>query len=119
MLTKTMPATIPALLKVKTQGVEITLGLTFHNRTPDDFDAFIGNQENLKAPDGVTNEGEMLRHSNASVALYTIKSFDDGTNDAFPLTRDGLIEMDRHYPGILYALHKAYHQARGAAVEKN
>lgn len=118
MLTKKTPDTIRTTLTIKAQGVENTLLLTYHNRTADEFDEFVRNPENLKVPDD-TPETLGIAHINASLVLYLVKSFDDGTDKAFPLTRDGLVELERTWPGTLIGIVKGYHQARGAAVEKN
>ena len=119
MLTEQTPETIKATLKIKAQGVENTLLLTYHNHSPDAYDEFTKNPENMKAPDGGESDVMIVAHINASLALFVVKSFDDGTDKAFPLTRDGLIKMERHWPGTLFGIIRGYHQARGAAVEKN
>lgn len=118
MLNKKTPETIKANLKVKGQGVENTLLLTYHNRSPDDYDAFVKNPENLKVPDGVTHD-EGVNHINAGLVLYVVKSFDDGTDKEFPLTRDGLIDLEKHWPGSLFGIIRGYHISRAVAVEKN
>ena len=121
MLTKQTPETIAARLTVKAQGVENTLQLTYHNHKPEVFKAFIDNPENLKIPDDVekTNEKLGIANINASVVLFVVKSFDDGTDSAFPLNRAGLLDLEEHWPGVLGGIVKGYHQSRGAAVEKN
>lgn len=119
MLTKKTPDTIKATLTVKAHGVENTLLLTYYNRSPDDYDAFTRNPENLKIPEGVTDDLIGLAHINASLALYLVKSFDDGTDKDFPVTRDGLVDLEAHWPGILMGLVRGYHQSRAASVEKN
>ena len=53
-LTKDTPDTIKATLEVMAQGVKNTLMLTYHNRTPDEYDEFSTNPENLKAAEQVT-----------------------------------------------------------------
>lgn len=119
MLTEDTPDTIKASLKVKAMGVENNLLLTYYNRSPDEFDAFLKNPENLKVPDGVEGDVAGIAHINASLALFLVKSFDDGTDKAFPLNRDGLIKLNRVWPGVLMGIVRGYHQARGAEVEKN
>lgn len=119
MLTKKTPDTIKADLTVKAQGVENRLLLTYHNRTPDDYEAFVTNPENLTIPEGVTGDMLGIAHINASLVLFLVKSFDDGTDEAFPLTRAGLVELERVWPGTLIGIVRGYHQSRGAAVEKN
>lgn len=118
MLTKKTPETIKASLKVKAQGVENTLLLTYHNRTPEEYEGFVKNPENLKIPEGV-GDGLGIAHINASLILFLVKSFDDGTDTDFPLTRAGLIDLESHWPGTLLGIVRGYHQSRAAAIEKN
>jgi hypothetical protein len=119
MLTEKTPDTIKASLSIKAQGVENTLLLTYFNRSPDEYEGFLKNAENLKVPDDVTTDALGIAHINASLALFLVKSFDDGTDKAFPLNRDGLIKLERTWPGTLIGIVRGYHQARGAEVEKN
>lgn len=118
MLTKKTPETITVTLKVKAQGVENTLLLTYHNRTPEEYEGFVKNPENLKIPEGV-GDGLGIAHINASLILFLVKSFDDGTDTDFPLTRAGLIDLESHWPGTLLGIVRGYHQSRAAAIEKN
>lgn len=118
MLTKKTPDTIKANLKVTAQGVENSLMLTYHNRSPEEYEAFVKNPENLKTPEGASTD-DGVSHINASLVLFLVKSFDDGTDKDFPLTRDGLMQMDRFWPGSLYGIVRGYHQSRAAAIEKN
>lgn len=119
MLTKETPETIRSNLKIKAQGVETSLLLTYHNRSPDEYNEFVRNPENLKVPEGVKGELDGIAHINASLVLYLVKSFDDGTDKAFPLNRDGLVDLEQHWPGTLMGIVKGYHQSRAASVEKN
>lgn len=121
MLTKQTPDTVAARLTIKAQGVENTLQLTYHNHKPEVFKAFFENPENLKVPDDVKPSETRLAiaHINASVVLFVVKSFDDGTDTAFPLNRAGLLDLEEHWPEALPGIIHGYHQARGAAVEKN
>lgn len=118
MLTKKTPETIKATLKVKSQGVENTLLLTYNNRTPEQYKAFVENPENFTPPESVAAE-DGISHINANLVLFLVKSFDDGTDKEFPLTYDGLMELDKFWPNTLYGIIQGYHQARAAAVEKN
>lgn len=119
MLTKQTPEAIKAQLKIKAQGIETMLMLTYYNRTPEEYEAFTANKENLQIPTGVKSDAEGIAHMNAGILLYLVKSFDDGTDNDFPLNRDGLIDLERHWPGTLMGILKGYHQARAASVEKN
>lgn len=119
MLTKKTPETIKASLKINAMGTEQELLLTYHNYAPDDFDAWRQNPENLKARDSAKTEQDMIRDMNATIVLHVVKSFDDGTDEAFPLNMDGLVELDRTWPGMLNGIMLGYHQARAATVQKN
>lgn len=120
MLTKKTPETIKATLTIKAQGVENTLMLTYNNHSSEKFDEFRRNPENLKVPDDATHDDVLaISHINAGLVLFLVKSFDDGTDKDFPLTRDGLVELERTWPGTLIGIVRGYHQSRAAAVEKN
>lgn len=119
MLTKKTPETIKGSLTIKAQGVENSLLLTYFNRQPEEYEAFVKNPENLKVPDSIITDGDGVTHVNASLVLFLVKSFDDGTDEAFPLTRAGLIELERFWPGTLFGIIRGYHQSRAASVEKN
>ena len=119
MLTKKTPETIKGNLTIKAQGVENNLLLTYHNRSPDEYEAFVQNPENLKVPDGVTSDAKGIAHINAGLILFLVKSFDDGTEKDFPLTRDGLLELEKFWPGTLLGIVRGYHHSRAADVEKN
>lgn len=119
MLTKKTPDTIRTTLTVKAQGVENTLQLTYFNHDPDKYDEWVKNPENLNIPEAVQGEGNGIAHINASLVLFVVKSFDDGTDKDFPFNRDGLIDLERTWPGTLLGIVRGYHQARAAAVEKN
>lgn len=118
MLTKKTPEKIKTILKIKAQGVENTLQLTYKNHAPEKYQEFISNPENLKVPEG-TSDNAGIAMINAQIVLFVVDSFDDGTDKDFPLTLDGLVDMDQHWPGVLMGLIRGYHMARGASVEKN
>lgn len=130
MLTEETPDTIKATLQVKAQGAEYTLALTYHNRDQDEFDAFARNADNLKPPskpeptgnaavDDTTATIETFRAANIHLVLYLVKSFDDGSDVAFPLNYAGMEKLDKRFPGLLSGIIRGYHQARAAEVQKN
>ena len=92
MLTKETPETIRTNLKVKAQGVEKNLLLTYFNHDPDKYEDFVKNPENLKAPEGLS-DARGIAHLNAIMVLFLVKSFDDGTDQAFPLNLDGMLDL--------------------------
>ena len=118
MLTKNTPDTIPATLTIKAQGQQHTLKLTYHNHKPDKYDEFVKNENNLQVPEGVSH-AEGIAHINAQIVLFLVKSFDDGTDKEFPLNLDGMLDLERHWPGMLMGIMQGYHRSRGAAIEKN
>ena len=71
MLTKKTPETIKANLKVKSQGVTNSLLLTYHNRTPEQYKAFVENPENFQVPESVDPE-KGISHINANLVLFLV-----------------------------------------------
>ena len=118
MLTKNTPETIAATLTVKSQGVENTLKLTYINRTYEQYDEFVKNPETFNVPEGLRDD-QGIAAINVAMVLFLVKSFDDGTDKAFPLNMDGLLDLEDHWPGVLLGIVKGYHEARAAQVEKN
>lgn len=118
MLTKDTP---PKLLKVnstvKCGDIAIPLALTFNNYNTDELSEFTKSPALSKMPEG--SDYNPIHFVNAQVVLFVVKSFDDGTDKDFPLTLDGLIDMEKYYPGVLMGLLQRYHEARSVSVEKN
>lgn len=117
MLTKETPETIKAVASVKHGDTKTPLVLTFHNRTITELTEFMQNPEIIKMPED--RKVDPVGWVNAQACLYLIKSFDDDTDKVFPLTVDGLLEMNSYYPGVLMGLMQLFHQMRQVAVEKN
>jgi hypothetical protein len=99
MLKRNKQLLIPSALTVKGQGETIKFDLVFHNRSSDDLDAKMKEKSNTY--------GDTI--------MYIVESWDS----EYPLTREGLIELDNDRPGILLALLDAYHDARRMHREKN
>lgn len=119
-LTNKTPDTIKATLKVKAQGVENTLQLTYKNHTHEEFAAFAKNEENFKLPESIKDDSmDAFMFANAQMVLFVTKSFDDGTDADFPLTLEGLLKLESSWPATLIGIIRGYHQARAAEVEKN
>lgn len=119
-LTNSTPDKIKATLKIKAQGVENTLQLTYKNHDQAAFDAFAKNEENFKLPESI-QDGTMsaFTFGNAQMVLFLVDSFDDGTDKDFPLTLDGLTKLEGKWPATLIGIVRGYHQSRAAEVEKN
>lgn len=119
-LTNKTPETIKASLKIKAQGVENTLQLTYRNYTQEQFTAFAQNEENFKLPENIKSETmSAFTFANAQMVLFLVKSFDDGTDADFPLTLEGLVKLEGAWPATLIGIIRGYHQSRAAEVEKN
>lgn len=119
-LTKKTPDTIKATLTIKAQGVENTLQLTYKNHSAEAFNAFARNEENFKMPKAMEDANvPPFTYANAQIVLFVVASFDDGTDKDFPLTLDGLIELEGTWPAGLIGIIRGYHQSRTAEVEKN
>ena len=118
-LTKKTPATIKGDLTIKAQGEQHNLLLTYKNYSQDVYDQFAKNEDNFKRPDALPDDIPDFRYANAQLVLFLVQSFDDGTDKDFPLTVDGLIELDSYWPGALIGIVQGYHQARAASVEGN
>ena len=119
-LTKNTPEKIKASLKIKAQGVEQNLELTYKNHSQEQWDAFATNDQNFKLPTGKNaNTLSAITFGNAQMVLFLVASFDDGTDKDFPLTLDGLIDLEGHWPGALIGIVRGFHLSRAAEVEKN
>ncbi len=120
MLTVDTPAEIKSDLVFKgPDGAERTLKLTYVNRSPDEYDAFVNNPESMKAPSELTKQVDVTRHVEVTFCLFVVKSFDDGTDSQFPVTYDGLWKLDRYWPNVLTGIARGYHLARNSSLEKN
>ncbi len=119
MLTKETPETIKAHLTIKGAGVEMPLVLTYYNRKPKEFKAFMDNPELMVLPSTVKGPRDAMDHVNAQAVLYIVKSFDDGTDKDFPLTYDGMLDLEEHWADVLSAIIVGFHKARGMEIEKN
>lgn len=117
MLTKKTPETLKAIATVKHGGESTPLMLTFYNRTIDELTEFTKSGQMTDVPEQY--KGNPIPWMNAQVCLFLIKSFDDGTDEDFPLNLEGLLSMESYYPAVLMGIVQLFHQVRGATVEKN
>jgi hypothetical protein len=98
MLTRQLKGTIPATLTVKGQGEEpITFNITFHNRRGSEVAQKL---EETDVP---------------STLLFLVESWEA----EYPLTEEGIREMEDDRPGMLQAIFTAYGEARSVAKVKN
>lgn len=116
MLTKQTPETLTAIATVKMGDVSLPLKLTYHNRKQSEL-AAIELQGSDAIPDAY--KANPMPWMQAQVALFIIKSFDDGTDKEYPLSLDGLLDMENDYNGVLGQLVNLFHKVRAVSVEKN
>jgi hypothetical protein len=101
MLKRKTAETIPTKITVRGQNETIKFNVTFHNRT----------QEEVKRNFEGTQESENV----ADTVLFMVKEWDS----EYPLTEEGVKEVENERPGILYAIVEAFYMARKYAREKN
>jgi hypothetical protein len=100
MLTRAIKPTIPATLTVKGQGADpIKFNVNFHNRKSSEVEAIFADGDKTVA----------------DVVLFLIESWES----EYPLTTEGIREMEDDRPGMANAILSAYGEARQVAKEKN
>lgn len=99
MLTRTKVLEIPATLTVTGQGETVKFNLTFHNRSMDEVQAVL-DDENQTVADAV---------------LYIVKDWET----EYPLTTEGLKELESDRPGMVVAVMTAFYDARRMTRAKN
>lgn len=91
---------LPSTLTIKSQGDTLKVNVTYHNRKTSELEAMF-KQENRPI-------GEVI--------LFIVKDWDI---EDYPLTAEGLTELEDDRPGLIMAIIQGWHQARAAAKEKN
>lgn len=99
MLTRKTPEYLPTNLKVRAQGVEHDIKVTYHNKHPDDVEKWL----------------EEEKRSLEQQVLHITKEADI----EFPLTEEGMTEMEKTWPGMLMAFVEGFFKARRAELVKN
>jgi len=107
MLTRKTPDTLATTLTINGQGESITLDVTYHNRTQEGIEAVLE-----KAMADTTVDAQF---ANRETLLYVVKSADM----EYPLTHDGLKELERDRPGMIEAMFFGFHKARRVELVKN
>lgn len=98
MLTRKRPDAIPATLTVTGQGETVKFNLTYNNKRVDEVEALIKDAERLE-----------------DVVLALVKEWET----EYPLTREGVEEMEADRPGIIVAIMVGFHDARRVEKAKN
>lgn len=101
MLRRVVNETIPATLAVKGQGESWQFDLTYHNRKQSQVEALMA--EAGKAEKVV------------DLVLFLVKEWDAD----YPLTAEGVKDMEDDRPGMILAIIQGFHDARQVARAKN
>jgi len=97
------PKTIPFKLDIVGGGETNTLSLTFHARKPSELDDRIEELKESKDP--------FL----PMMVLFVVKEWDTD----YPLSLEGVLEMEDERPGMCDAILQGFHKARRVALEGN
>lgn len=98
MLTRKRPDVIPATLTVTGQGETVKFNLTYNNKRVDEVETLIKDAEKLE-----------------DVVLALVNEWET----EYPLTREGVEEMEADRPGIIVAIMVGFHDARRVEKAKN
>lgn len=109
MLTRKTPDTLATELKIVGQGETATFDVVYHNRKQDDVTAVM---EKARAEDAAKDDAQ---YPTRKALLYVLKSMDS----EYPMTDEGIREMESDRPGMIAAMFYGFHQARGVALTKN
>lgn len=99
MLSRKRPLTIATTLALTGQGDTVTLNVTYFNRKQSELEAKLKEEES----------------SVPAVVLFMVKEWDA----EYPLTLEGIQELEDDRPGVVYGVIEAFHEARRMQKEKN
>ena len=97
-LKRKRPETLPATLRGKLQGEALEVKVTYHNRKLSEL------QEVLDTSEDATE-----------AVLFVVKEIDS----EYPLTKEGLVEMEDDCPGMTLFIMAGFHEARAVQKAKN
>lgn len=107
MLTRKTPDTLATTLTINGQGESITLDVTYTNRTQEEIEAVLEK--------ALASDTKDMQFANRETLLFVVKSADM----EYPLTHDGLKELERDRPGMIEAMFMGYHKSRRVELVKN
>lgn len=102
------PETLAATLAIKSQGETVNLNVTYFNRKLSEVQAAIEEAQRSSLESGKN-----------TVVAETILSVVKEWETDYPLTAEGLAELEDERPGLIMAVLMGFHQARGAELVKN
>jgi hypothetical protein len=109
MLTRKTPETISTSITVKGQGETMTMDVVYYNRKLEDIQAV------LKTAQAHSRNEVDYEFANRETLLFLIKSWDS----EYPLTNEGIKEMEADWPGMIVGLGVKFHESRQVEVVKN
>lgn len=108
MLKRIRPDAIKSTLAVTGQGETIKFDITYFNRKQSEVVEAVA-----KAQQAAVEEGKS--ETVADAVLFMVKEWDA----EYPLTKEGVLEMEDDRPGLLMAIIMGFHKARQVEVAKN
>lgn len=109
MLTRKTPDTLATALTIKGQGEEVTFKVVYNNRTQDEI------QDVLDKANADERAATDFQFANRQAVLFVVKELEA----EYPLTEDGIRDMERDRPGMIKNLFLGFHKAREVELAKN
>jgi len=109
MLTRKTPATLASNVTITGMGEDVSFDITFHNRTQAQIDAKL--KELNKSERGKKDASWV----NRELLLFIVNKMDT----EYPLTNEGVAEMESDRPGLIVALFNHFHSKRLVELAKN
>lgn len=113
MLTRKTPLTLATSLTIEGQGESFSFQIEYKNITNADMDAFNNTPSVVNKPE---KEGdEHPRRSLAETILHIV----NGWESEYPLTLEGIQEMEQDRPGMCMSILGGWYKARGVHIVGN
>lgn len=108
MLKRIRPDAIKTTLAVTGQGETFKFDVTYYNRKQSEVVEAVAKAQQAAIE-------EQRSETVADTILYLVKDWDS----EYPLTKEGVMEMEDDRPGLLMAIITGFHRARQVEVAKN
>lgn len=109
MLTRKNPTALAINLTINGNGWKETFNVVYTPRTEEEI------QDVIAAAAFTEKAKKDVQYANRQAVLFLVKEIES----EYPLTDEGVAEMERDMPGIIEALFFGYHKARKVELAKN
>jgi len=109
MLTRKTPTALATALTIKGQGTEETFNVTYKVRSQEEIDKAFADA--ALQPEAKDDPG----YANRQSVLFIVESMEA----EYPLTDEGIKELEADRPGMIEVLFYGYHKARRVELVKN